>query len=239
MNFAILSCENSPLLEQLLAEFRNFLLPPPALIIDGKLTERDIELTLERMLPNYKIKSVHEMDIGLSEIIRVENHNSAETLDWIKRNKISFLLNGGTLRILKSELLSSTGGVLNCHPGLLPQYRGCSAVEWAIYNGDAVGATAHFMTEGIDEGPIIVAETLQVSAGETYESIRTRMNELQARLLAFACKHLVNSKMKLKDFSPQEDGTYYKPISPEKMYVVRQKIENGEYSSPKQLNPNR
>lgn len=49
---------------------------------------------------------------------------------------------------------------MNCHPGLLPKFRECTCVEWAVYLDEEVGNTVHFMNEKIDEGPIIVQEAL-------------------------------------------------------------------------------
>ena len=46
--------------------------------------------------------------------------------------------------------------ILNCHPGILPYYKGCNSPEWAFLNKDNIGATVHLMNERyIDGGKII------------------------------------------------------------------------------------
>ncbi|MDB9915504.1 formyltransferase family protein [Alphaproteobacteria bacterium] len=60
----------------------------------------------------------------------VKNHNSNYTQQLINSLSINVLLNAGTPRKLSKEILqSSPSGVVNVHPGLLPEYRCCSAVE--------------------------------------------------------------------------------------------------------------
>jgi methionyl-tRNA formyltransferase len=63
----------------------------------------------------------------------------------------------GTTRILKPNVLSIPSmGVLNPHPGLLPDYRGLDVLHWAVYNGHPLGVTVHFLDPGIDTGPSVV-----------------------------------------------------------------------------------
>ena len=60
--------------------------------------------------------------------------------------KIDLLVNAGTPRILKSNLLKAPSiGVINCHPGILPDFRGCTCVEWAIYLDQPIGNTVHLI----------------------------------------------------------------------------------------------
>ena len=89
----------------------------------------------------------------------VGNHNDDKTLRLINSLSVNVLLNAGTPRKLKPNIFDNVEhGCINVHPGLSPFYRGCSAVEWALFNDDKIGNTAHFMTEGYDEGNIIASE---------------------------------------------------------------------------------
>ena len=65
--------------------------------------------------------------------------------------------------IVKESLLKiPREGTLNCHPGLLPRYRGCTCLEWALYEDEPVGATCHFVTPEIDAGDIVRKEIMPV-----------------------------------------------------------------------------
>jgi methionyl-tRNA formyltransferase len=80
--------------------------------------------------------------------------------------------------ILKPELLELfPRGVVNVHPGYLPYNRGRNAQIWGIVDGTPVGATLHYMDDGIDTGPII--ERLQVTAEpwDTGESLRSKLEQ--------------------------------------------------------------
>ena len=58
-------------------------------------------------------------------------------------------IQGGTSIINKEVFDKYKLGILNFHPGLLPQYRGCSAPEWQIYENKNVLASCHIIDEGI------------------------------------------------------------------------------------------
>lgn len=127
-------------------------------------------------------------------IYLVENHNDEKARVRIRQRTLDLLINCGTPRILSSSLLHSpTIGVLNCHPGLLPNYRGCSScVEWALRDGNPVGNTAHLMTKEIDEGPIIFRKELDISQFGPYEEIRVGIYLDSIEVLTEAIKNLAS-----------------------------------------------
>lgn len=63
-------------------------------------------------------------------------------------------------------------GILNVHPGRLPDYRGSACPEWALLNGDPVVATAHLVDAGLDTGPVVCARPYPVAPGTPYVRIR-------------------------------------------------------------------
>ena len=46
--------------------------------------------------------------------------------------------------------------IINAHSGKLPEYRGMNCIEWAVFNGDEIYGTIHYISEGIDTGDIII-----------------------------------------------------------------------------------
>ena len=99
---------------------------------------------------NKKIKSIF-----------VSNHNNSSLVKLVKSKKIDLLISCSSPRIIKDELLSAPKiGILNCHPGLLPYYRGCNCVEWALYNNDKVGNTCHLMTKILIKAQLFVRKLL-------------------------------------------------------------------------------
>ena len=120
---------------------------------------------------------------------------------------------------------------MNVHPGILPEYRGCSAVEWAIFNDDKVGNTAHFMTEGYDEGPIIQSEWYEFPKDADYKSIRVRVYRDGCVLAGKALRVIRDSKMTPCDGVAQDESKarYWDPIPEDKFNNVLRIIENGEF----------
>jgi methionyl-tRNA formyltransferase len=100
----------------------------------------------------------------------------------------------GTSRILRPHILSIPRvGVLNPHPGLLPDYRGVDVIPWAIYNGDPVGVTIHFVDRGIDTGDVVAQRRFEVRPGDTLASLRRRADAMLGELMARAVSQLVTS----------------------------------------------
>ena len=82
-------------------------------------------------------------------------------------------------------------GTLNAHPGLLPRYRGVDVVAHAVLNGDAVGATVHFVDSGIDTGRIVSRVEVPPEGGETLAALQRRVERAGAELLADAAVKLL------------------------------------------------
>lgn len=70
-------------------------------------------------------------------------------------------------------------GVLNLHPALLPYNRGWHTPSWAILDGTPIGATLHFMDAGVDTGDIVHQKCLEVSPGDTANSLYHHLKRLE------------------------------------------------------------
>jgi methionyl-tRNA formyltransferase len=229
--FALISSLGSPFLSEGLPILHAKQLKPECLIVDGEISPRDREIFLSRLDPAFRLKNLHEIDLANLPVYFVGNHNSSQTIDLCQSLGIDYLVNFGTKRIVKTELIAAVKGILNSHPGILPHYRGCTAVEWSIFNGDPVGATVHMMSPGIDEGPILFTRTMSVSRFEDYETIRTRMVYHQLTCLVDGMVKVIENEAPLGSLKPQDSGTYYKPISLDCLMKAKLKIAAGEYCS--------
>lgn len=71
---------------------------------------------------------------------------------------------------------SVKGKIFNLHPSLLPQYRGCSSITWAMINGEKeTGFTYHYIDKGCDTGNIILQEKVKI---ENYDTQLTLYNRV-------------------------------------------------------------
>jgi phosphoribosylglycinamide formyltransferase-1 len=88
------------------------------------------------------------------------------------------------------------GRILNIHPSLLPAFPGAHAVEDALAHGVKVtGATVHFVDEGIDTGPIVLQEAVEVREGDTPETLHARIQTVEHRLLPAAVRRFLDGKL--------------------------------------------
>ena len=63
-------------------------------------------------------------------------------------------------------------GVINCHAGKLPAYRGRNVLNWVLINDESeFGITVHFIDEGIDTGDIILQKTFPITDADSYKTL--------------------------------------------------------------------
>jgi len=112
-------------------------------------------------------------------------------------------------RILpKAFLEAPVLGCVNIHGSLLPRWRGAAPIHRAILAGDGeTGVTIMRMDEGLDTGPMLLAEKTPISAADTAQSVHDRLAELGARLVVSALDGLMSKTMEPVP-QPQEGVTY-------------------------------
>jgi phosphoribosylglycinamide formyltransferase-1 len=92
------------------------------------------------------------------------------------------------MRILSQEFCHEwRDKILNVHPSLLPKYAGgmdTNVHQEVLTNGDTkTGCTIHFVTEKVDEGPILIQKSCYVENDDTVESLKKKVQDLEG--LAF------------------------------------------------------
>lgn len=91
--------------------------------------------------------------------------------------------------------------IINIHPSLLPFHPGSNAYKQAYEEGVRVsGCTAHFVTEQLDQGPVILQDVFHIRVGEdTLDDIKARGKELEAKVLSQAVQLYLNDQLVVKD----------------------------------------
>jgi len=112
-------------------------------------------------------------------------------------------------RILRPEVLAMTAkGFLNVHFSLLPRWRGAAPVERALMAGDEMtGVTIITLDEGLDTGPVLTAQAIDIPPGDDAGKLTDRLARLGARLLVTALDGYVDGQLR-----PQrqvDDGATY------------------------------
>ena len=91
--------------------------------------------------------------------------------------------------------------IINIHPSLLPYHPGPNAYKQAWAEGVRVsGCTAHFVTEQLDAGPVILQDVFHIRVGEdTLDEVKARGQALEAKVLSQAVQLFLNDQLVVKD----------------------------------------
>ena len=122
-------------------------------------------------------------------------------------------------RILPADLLTAPRlGALNIHPSLLPRYRGATPIQAALRNGDAkTGVSVMLMDSGMDTGPLVVAEPVEISPDENYGALHDRLAKIGARLLSHAID--LAAENNLGPYPQSGESSVTKPLSKDDLRI--------------------
>ncbi len=117
----------------------------------------------------------------------------AERIDDYKPD---FVILAGFMRILTSGFVEHyRNKLINIPPSLLPKFKGLNTHQRAIDAGEKEhGASVHFVTAELDDGPVIMQAKVNILADDSAESIAARVLEQEHQLYPAAIQKLVNSK---------------------------------------------
>ena len=137
--------------------------------------------------------------------LRVVNHNtSQEEAEWhilklIDQYNIDLIVLARYMRILSPNFVwRYPNRIINIHPSLLPAFPGAYAYVQAYERGaKIVGCTAHFVTDELDQGPIICQDAFNVLPSDTLESIKEKGRQMEAKTLVDAIKLYLENKLEV------------------------------------------
>jgi len=129
-------------------------------------------------------------------------------LDVLQGRAIDVLVSAGYLRVLGKRVLDVyEGRWLNVHPALLPSFPGMRGVADALEYGVRVtGVTVHLVDEGTDTGPIVFQEAVDVSPDDDWDSLESRIHEVEHRLLPRAVRALLAGRISIEGRRVRVEG---------------------------------
>jgi formyltetrahydrofolate deformylase len=133
----------------------------------------------------------------------VVNRDQAEAenriLQLIEDYNIDLIVLARYMRILTPNFVwRYPNRIINIHPSLLPAFPGAYAYVQAYERGaKIIGCTAHFVTEDLDQGPIIHQESFKVSTSDTLDTIKKKGQELEAATLLEGVRLYLENKLEV------------------------------------------
>ncbi|MGA8107060.1 MAG: phosphoribosylglycinamide formyltransferase [Nitrososphaeraceae archaeon] len=128
-----------------------------------------------------------------------QEETEARILKLIEEFNIDLIVLARYMRVLSPNFVwRYPNRIINIHPSLLPAFPGAYAYVQAFEKGaKIVGCTAHFITDELDQGPIICQDAFDVLPSDTLESIKSKGRELEAKTLLNALKLYLEDKLEV------------------------------------------
>ncbi|MES2980829.1 MAG: phosphoribosylglycinamide formyltransferase [Verrucomicrobiota bacterium] len=119
----------------------------------------------------------------------------AATADMLKQAGVDLVCLAGFMRLVKAPLLDAfPSKILNIHPSLLPAFPGVAAWSQAVAaKVQETGVTVHLVDSGMDTGPVILQEKLDILPDETADALHKRLQVIEHRIYPLAISQYANS----------------------------------------------
>ena len=120
-------------------------------------------------------------------------------LAMVEEQKVDLIILARYMQVLSDQLCRRLGGrVINIHHSFLPGFKGAKPYHRAYERGvKMVGATAHYVTADLDEGPIITQDVSVVDHADTVEDLIAQGQDTESRVLARAVKLHIEHRVML------------------------------------------
>jgi formyltetrahydrofolate deformylase len=148
----------------------------------GVLSNHD---TLSEVAESYGLPFVH---VPVTKETKKEAE--ARQLEWLSEHKVDLLILARYMQVLSPGFLDQIGcPVINIHHSFLPSFAGAKPYHQAHKRGvKLIGATAHYVTQDLDEGPIIEQDVARVSHRHGTKELIERGRDLEKLVLAAAVR---------------------------------------------------
>lgn len=146
----------------------------------------------EPLAANYKIPFYH---LPVTATTKLEQEK--QILDLIAEHKIDLVVLARYMQVLSPGLCSAMSGkIINIHHSFLPSFKGAKPYHQAYERGvKIIGATAHFVTADLDEGPIIEQRIARVDHRMSPKELTTEGSNVESQVLAAAVKWYAERKV--------------------------------------------
>jgi len=123
-----------------------------------------------------------------------------ELLDVLRQHDVELVLLAGYMKIVTTVLVETfVNRMMNIHPSLLPSFPGLDvqkkAIEWGCKLG---GCTVHFVTEGVDEGPIILQAAVPILDEDRPETLASRILEQEHKIYPRAVQLFAEGRLRVE-----------------------------------------
>lgn len=197
MDYDIFSDMHKPIMALMVSKYDHCLYD---LLGRYKSGEMDVEIPL--ILSNHKdLKPIADaFKIPFYHIpVTIDNKEIAEKqqLELLSAQKVDFIVLARYMQIVSNRFISNyENSIINIHHSFLPAFPGAKPYHSAYKRGvKIIGATSHYVTEDLDEGPIIEQDVVHVDHAHSIEDLIVKGRDLEKVVLARAVKKHLKRKI--------------------------------------------
>ncbi|MEZ5757430.1 MAG: formyltransferase family protein [Emcibacteraceae bacterium] len=145
------------------------------------------------------------------DLIKTSDINNLQAENFIKERQPNCIIFTGGGLIRENIIKHSGRGVINCHMGILPIYRGMDVVQWPILRGDFnnIGLTTHLMDKSIDTGDIIKRRNIEAKKFSSIGEMRNSMERQMPEFIVNSSIQLLNNEVVLEAQKEDEGKQYF------------------------------
>ena len=165
------------------------------LVVSHKKESPGIDFAKERKIEGFYFRLSDWQTQGKSR----EEYNQ-ELARILKERNIDLVVMAGWDLVMDKNFLSQfPNKVINIHPSLCPAFPGMNAEKQALkYGAKITGPTLHFVDEGVDTGPIIFQEAIEIKPNDTSETLQKKIHQKEEKILCQAIKSFARNKIKVE-----------------------------------------
>jgi phosphoribosylglycinamide formyltransferase-1 len=118
--------------------------------------------------------------------------------EWLVSKDVELVVLAGYMQLVSAAFLAAFPlRVINVHPALLPAFPGIHAIEQALdYGVKVFGVTVHFVDEGIDSGPIILQQAIELPEATDPAEVREALRPIEHELLTGAVRLIASGTVR-------------------------------------------
>jgi len=162
-----------------------------------------LEMIPTAIVSNHQRETYGSLDFGeipfyflpVTKETRREQENAI--LDLVSRTQTDLVVLARYMQILSDEMSSKLAGrCINIHHSFLPGFKGARPYHQAHERGvKLIGATAHYVTRDLDEGPIIEQDVERITHRDTPDDLVRKGRDIERRVLARAMRHHLEDRV--------------------------------------------
>ena len=167
----------------------------------NKTKNKNLNLSIEAVISNHndlkKISSVENIPFYHFPINNDKLHQEKNIIQFIDEKKIDIIILARYMQILSKNFVNRFyGKIINIHHSFLPSFKGAKPYHQAFERGvKIIGATAHFVNQNLDEGPIIEQDIEKVDHELSPSDLVAIGKDIEARVLYKAIKNFSQGRV--------------------------------------------